>query len=346
MIQWLHNRYDLYSGDKEEREELDNLRTEVQVLENKYNLKKGIESDISTVEEIRIEELHQKQIEERKTHRPNNVKKEYSPKVIPKTEEQINLIKEKCIQNYLFNSLGDKELKTVIDSFEEKKFSSGQNVITQGEEGDALYLVDNGELDCEKINNKGEEPIYLKTYKTGDSFGELALLYNVQRAATIKANTDVLCWRLDKECFNNVIRDAAIQRRVLYENILKKVEILQNLDPYELGPICDAIKTQNFMKGDFIIKQGEIGDTFYILDEGNAHAERYFESSNTTKKVKDYESGGYFGELALINDESRAASIIADTDCKCLSLDKIAFQKFLEPLVDIFLEKSKDYITE
>ena len=77
----------------------------------------------------------------------HNIKKPYVPRVIPKTADQIDRIKDKCMQSFIFNSLEDKELKNVIDSFKEKRYKAGQNVITQGEERDVLYLVDSGELD-------------------------------------------------------------------------------------------------------------------------------------------------------------------------------------------------------
>jgi cAMP-dependent protein kinase regulator len=248
------------------------------------------------------------------------------------------------MQSFIFNSLEDKELKTVIDSFEEKKYKAGQNVITQGEEGDVLYLVDSGDLDCEKVFKAGDPPTYLKTYHAGESFGELALLYNAPRAATIRAKTDSTCWALDRECFNNIVKDAAIKKREKYENTLKKVEILKSIDPYELGQICDALKTQNFSKGEFIIRQGDRGDVFYILDEGKAHAEKIFEQGKKPQKVKDYESGGFFGELALLKGEPRAASIVADSNCRCLSLDRMAFKRLLGPLENILQRNSENYI--
>ena len=360
MIQWFQKTYNLKPPQSSQKAELESLRKEVQEYRKKYN-KEDKEMEVSSESDSVIDEEEQKKIDEemrkkqqkKKVMRTSvsaevygihNVKKPYIPRVIPKTDEQLERIKDRCMLSFIFNSLDDKELKTVIDSFEEKNYTAGQNVITQGEEGDVLYLVDSGELDCEKVFKSGDPPTYLKTYKQGESFGELALLYNAPRAATIRAKTDATCWALDRECFNNIVKDAAIKKREKYENTLKKVEILKSIDPYELGQICDALKTQNFEKGETIIKQGDRGDVFYILDEGKAHAEKVFEDGNVPQNVKDYESGGYFGELALLKGEPRAATIIADTYCKCLSLDRMAFKRLLGPLEKILQRNSENYI--
>jgi cAMP-dependent protein kinase regulator len=73
---------------------------------------------------------------------------------------------------------------------EEKHFLANSHVIRQGEDGDVLYVVDSGELDCYKLFDGSEEPTHLKCYQPGESFGELALLYNAPRAATIIAKSD------------------------------------------------------------------------------------------------------------------------------------------------------------
>ena len=135
-----------------------------------------------------------------------------------------------------------------------------------------------------------------------------------------------------------------MKRREKYENTLRKVEILKSIDPYELGQICDALKTKTFTKGETIIKQGDKGDVFFILDEGKAHAEKVFEEGKEPQKVKKYESGGFFGELALLKNEPRAASIIADTNCKFLYLDRMAFKRLLGPLENILQRNSENYI--
>jgi len=199
-------------------------------------------------------------------------------------------------------------------------------------------------LGCEKTFKKGDKPTFLKNYYEGDSFGELALLYNVPRAASIYAKTDVILWALDRGTFNNIVKEAAIKKREKYEKSLKNVHILSTIDNYELSQICDAVHSEKVNAGEFIIKQGEKGDKFYILDEGEAYASKVFNEGEEAKNVKDYKSGDYFGELALLKDEPRAASIIAKTDCKLLTLDRMAFKRLLGPLEDILQRNSETYL--
>ena len=77
-----------------------------------------------------------------------------------------------------------------------------------------------------------EEPRKLKEYQPGEVFGELALLYNAPRAATITANEDCELWALDRRTFGHIVRDSAQHKREKYEEFLKRVEILKSMDSY------------------------------------------------------------------------------------------------------------------
>jgi len=99
-------------------------------------------------------------------------------------------------------------------------------------------------------------------------FGELALLYNAPRAASIQAKSEAVLFALDRSTFNNIVKDATIKKREQFEEVLSKVEILQSMDTYEKTQICDGLKEQHFPAGEFIIKEGDEGSRFYIVFKG------------------------------------------------------------------------------
>jgi cAMP-dependent protein kinase regulator len=207
-----------------------------------------------------------------------NKKENFTAKIVPKTNEQKNLIKNRVNQSFMFSALEEKDLKTVVDAMEEKRFQKDDKVIEQGESGDVLYLIETGNLDCFKVFSKGEQQTYLKTYGPGEAFGELALLYNAPRAATIIAKEDCLLWSLDRETFNHIVKDASMKKREKYEKFLKCVEILKSIDAYEINQISDALKTRKVFAGDYIIRKDDIGEEFYILEDGEAYATKPLEN--------------------------------------------------------------------
>lgn len=223
--------------------------------------------------------------------------------------------------------LDDHDLKVVIDAMDEKKSSAKEFVIKEGENGDVLYIVESGELACTKVIDGQEK--FLKNFTAGDVFGELALLYNAPRAASIQANTECLLWVLDRNTFNNIVKEASQKKRAQYESFLSTVPILSNMDHYERSKMADAVKETKVKNGEMIIKQGDQGDVFYILVEGSAIATLNEQSGEA---VMEYNSGDYFGELALLKGEPRAANVIANSDCKLICLERKSFKRLLGPL--------------
>ena len=135
-----------------------------------------------------------------------------------------------------------------------------------------MYVLESGALDCTKIFKGNTEPTHLKVYAPGEGFGELALLYNAPRAATITAKEDSVAWRLDRDTFNHIVKDAAQRKREKYDNFLQTVPLLQTMDPYERSKLGDAVKEETYSQGQYIITEGEKGDRFFLLDEGTAQA--------------------------------------------------------------------------
>lgn len=173
----------------------------------------------------------------------------------------------------------------------------------------------------------------------GGSFGELALMYNAPRAATvISAEAGCTLWALDRVTFRRILMDSTYQRRRMYEQFLSEVPILSTLSSYERSKIADALEAQKFPPGTSIINEGDAGEAFYLLESGEAEAFK----SGTAQPVKTYKKGDYFGELALLNDAPRAASVVSKTEVKVATLGKDGFQRLLGPVEGIMRRTKYD----
>jgi cAMP-dependent protein kinase regulator len=211
-------------------------------------------------------------------------------------------------------------------------------VITQGDAGDFFYVVEKGSFDVH-VNSKGSlQPgpdgmgQNVGTIESGGSFGELALMYNAPRAATvISAEAHCTLWALDRVTFRRILMESTFARRRMYEGFLEEVPLLSSLTPYERSKIADALESQKFPAGHAIIREGDPGHSFYLLESGEAVAYR---SGNDTP-VLNYKKGDFFGELALLNDAPRAASVVSQTEVKVARLGKSAFQRLLGPVEGI-----------
>jgi len=138
-----------------------------------------------------------------------NKKGDYVAKVVEKSDETKEKLKARLMMAFMFSALEEKEYVIVVDAIEEVKGGPDDVIIKEGDEGDCMYVLESGQLDCTKVFSPGADPTFLKTFQPGEGFGELALLYNAPRAATITAKSDYLIWKLDRDTFNNIVKDAA-----------------------------------------------------------------------------------------------------------------------------------------
>ena len=355
MIEWLKKTggYTSNGLTLKEKEELEKLRKDI-ISYRKKNPppEENLENNSQSSESDNEDEFYDPQKEPKKKDKTGrkgissesygkfNKKENFKPRFIKKTDSQITRIKGRILQSFLFNNLEANDIDLVIGAMEEKNFKAGDYIIKQGDNGDCLYIVDSGELDCSKrFSSNPNEDKYLKTYKSGEAFGELALLYNAPRAATIKAKTDSVLWCLDRDTFNNIVRESYRLRREKYENFLKCVDILSTMDSYEISLVSEALKKCTFNADEYIIKEDEVGDVFYIVEEGEAVAF----SSNKKIPEMNYGKGSYFGELALLRDQPRAVNVKAKTNVKLLSLDRNAFKRVMGPIDEILQRNAEKY---
>lgn len=274
-----------------------------------------------------------------------NKKGSFKPPVNPKSAEQSERIMAKINVSILFSSLEKSEKKILADAMKIVELKPSVKVIEQGHEGHELYVVDSGKLDCyKKFPNEPNDRLLL-TYGPGDAFGELALMYNAPRAATIISKEACVLFSLDRETFNHVVKDAVVKKREAFHDFLSQIKLLDSLTTQEKDKISDCLQPALYRPGEYVIKQGDKGDKFYFVQEGKCIATQRDKETQSDKTVYKYGPNDYFGELALLKDEPRAANIIAETDLKVVWIDRASFKRLLGPLEEILKRNSDRYKT-
>ncbi|CAO3590048.1 unnamed protein product [Absidia cylindrospora] len=225
----------------------------------------------------------------------------------------------------------------------EKHVANGDTIIEQGAVGDYFYIVESGTFDCFIKQNNSVEQLKVVNYEAGGSFGELALMYNAPRAATIIATSPSVVWALDRITFRTILMEHTSRKRRMYESFLEEVPLLMSLKSYERHKIADALESVYYDDGQTVIKQGDVGDQFYIIESGDAVFYK-LDKNGEQQEVNRSSRGGYFGELALLNDSPRAATVVASGGrLKCATLGKKAFTRLLGPVHAILTRNSDNY---
>ncbi|CAE8629659.1 unnamed protein product [Polarella glacialis] len=269
-----------------------------------------------------------------------NIKQAFEPTVHPKTPEQESRIKAVLLSSFLFNSLEKEDLEVIIGAMTEHSIAADQRIIQEGDDGDVMFLIESGAFDCLK-KLEGVEKV-VKKCGQGDVFGELALLYNCPRAASVQATESAVVWELDRATFNHIVRDASSKRREEYEGFLKAVPLLSRLEDYNRMQLADILQQETIEAGKAVVTQGESGEKFYMVQDGELVVHKSVDGAEA-QEVLVYKRGDYFGELALIRNEVRAATVVAKTECRLASLNRKAFKSALGPLEGFMSEKAKEY---
>ena len=273
----------------------------------------------------------------------------WNPPFHPKSEQQLSRLKAAVSGNFLFSHLDDEQFKTVLNALVEKPIPAKDiKVISQGDTGDYFYVVEDGHFDIYIHSSGTVQPgpdgmgTKVNTIGPGGSFGELALMYNAPRAATVvSADAKSTLWALDRITFRRIVMDSAFQRRRMYESFLEEVPLLASLKKYERAKIADALDTIKYPPGSTIIAEGDPGDAFYLLESGEANAYK----NGVDRPVKSYKRGDYFGEIALLDNKPRAASIVTNSDVKVARLGRDGFKRLLGPVQEILRRTEYDPLT-
>mmetsp|Transcript_25616 Transcript_25616/g.68052 ORF Transcript_25616/g.68052 Transcript_25616/m.68052 type:complete len:1331 (+) Transcript_25616:46-4038(+) len=218
----------------------------------------------------------------------------------------------------LVTHLGPEGLDEMTNAVRHVKMGSGVEVIVQGElEADHFFVIAEGTFEV-IVNGK-----HVADLAAGASFGEMALLYRAPRAATVRSSSEAAVWTIHRNEFRRLNQASVKQKIKLYSRILSQVELFSESSEDTLEQAADALVEMTFFAGEHIIRQGEVGSTFYVLFSGEVTVQI------DGKEVSRLSSGldgrsvaelvqsdrlpevAFFGERALLVSEPRAATVLA-----------------------------------
>ncbi|VEN61977.1 unnamed protein product [Callosobruchus maculatus] len=221
-------------------------------------------------------------------------------KKIPKTQRSRELIKSAILDNDFMKNLEVTQIKEIVDCMYPEEYKTGSIIIREGDVGSTVYVLEEG---CVEVSRENK---FLSTLTPGKVLGELAILYNCKRTATIKAATDCKLWAIERH-----------------------VPIFKDLPEDTLIKISDVLEETFYANGDYIIRQGARGDTFFIISKGTVKVTMKMPNSNEE------------------NDDLRTANIIVDDPdgVSALVIDRETFNQLISNLDEI-KSKYKDEVLD
>ncbi|CAK9087486.1 cGMP-dependent protein kinase egl-4 (Egg-laying defective protein 4) [Durusdinium trenchii] len=232
-------------------------------------------------------------------------------------------------------ALDEAAINQLIDCAWQEDAKAGLNVISEGDiNASFFYIVKSGKFDVLQTSSETGKEERVGHLKAGNSFGELALIYTAPRAATVRAVSDSELWVMDRSDFKKILADKNDKCKE-YVAYLDKVQLLnQSLKPEEKEALAKSLTEMSFTEGELIFEQGEAGDSFYILVEGQVSVIK--DGKEETRLTANTDTASHFGERALLNNEPRAATIkVTSTLAKTLRLDRETFEWLLGSLEEL-----------
>lgn len=271
----------------------------------------------------------------------------YQPIVIPKDADVRDILAKVVHSNILFRAYSQDEQRAIVDAFQSVTVESDEVVIQQGESGAYFYVISDGELEILLEADGLEVPIGSMLGK-GDYFGELALMYNTPRAASVKAKTKCDLWRIDRVTYRRIVthyhNEALTENSSFLSNVvLHGKRVGDILNENEKIKVVSQLDIEEYSDGSIIIRQGNTGDLFYIIKSGTVAVwqQQDVDGVPTWVQITTLGKGDFFGEKALLQEDVRSASCIAIGEVRCLSMHRDDFIGMLGEWKDVIADAVK-----
>ena len=239
---------------------------------------------------------------------------------------------EKAAPFVLLNTAEQQRLAAqMVECF----LKAGETIFESGDAGDAFYVVASGRARVIGKDPAGHE-ITLSVLKRGDHFGEVALIADSPRTATVRAADDLVLLRLSRDDFLHFLGEHP-QVRIALErylrdfsasNFLRQFTALATIPAALMRQVLEQLEERVVEAGAIVVNQGEVPDRFYIVREGMLEVTAH--EDGVERIIRAIGPGEFFGELAIALDTLRTASVVARTKTNLYTLSRVAFEKIVD----------------
>ena len=228
----------------------------------------------------------------------------------PKTKKDIELINSALNKHFIFAGLAEENRAQLIERMMHFLLEPKEIVFEQEQSGNNFFIVISGTLNVFVNGNK------VNTLKARDSFGELALLHNTPRSATIITLEKTALWGLDRKTFRTALETVNAQNYQENRQFIDVVPLFKILTNQQKDALGGSLSTLKYRAGEKIVSEGDPGDLFYLIKEGTVSC------SQRSKEIRQMFRGDFFGEQALLANSLRTATVIAETNVNCIGLNR------------------------
>ena len=235
-----------------------------------------------------------------------------------KTESDKELISAALAKHFIFASLSPENQRVIIEVMKHYRLAAREIVFEQGRPATNFFIVAAGRLEV-LVGGR-----LVNTLQSGDGFGELALLHDTSRSATIRSLEPCSLWAVDGKTFRRFLQTVNSQNYAENKAFVNSVHIFASLTEAQREHLVNTLASQQFANGQKIVNEGDPGELFYIIKNGTV---------SCTKggiEIRRLSKGEFFGEQALLYGGTRTATITAvDGQVKCVSIGRQELEQVL-----------------
>lgn len=203
-------------------------------------------------------------------------------------------------------------------------------IMNQGDDASSFFVLEKGKISV-IINGQQRREI-----QPGEGFGELALLYNAPRSASLFAMEKSTLWGIDRNTFRKAVAEVCEKEYTQNRSFIDKVRFFEYLTQKQKDFVASVLIQHVYHNGEKIVIQGDQASSFYIIKDGTVQV---FENGT---KVATLTNGMYFGQAALVSStQKRNATVQADGQCTLLALGRDSLKGILGEELHVIVYRNK-----